>query len=440
MAARRTVERWREIIPPPFVRAASHVALALLAASTAVVSCWYAARSFSLAIELINPWAYNDLWTFIHDDYFRYVDGRYRWINLFDAHNEHRIATSRVVLFADAIFFQMRGALPVLVMYGAMAALGVGMTASAAPRRQLAVAPFFIMLGLLWATVQWDNFGSAFQMPMVLIHLFAFLVLLAAVRTGASWLALYFVADFLAVFTLGSGIFLIIPIVLAALWTRRPLRQFALLAGAHLALTAVYLNGVPMATTLYGFSLSRFATLVLGFIGLLVGPENAAVGIMLGVIGLLSFLGLAAALTIKAKYQPADYAAVTLVALAGFVVIEGCVVAYTRFGADITWRYATHAVVFWACILAASWRMLGHWFVVPLLVATVALTAIANQPTYESVWRYHTKMMSDIGAQIAAGDLSPTTLTRIVPNPPDYLADTIRRLKALKVGPFASIR
>jgi hypothetical protein len=81
--------------------------------------------------------------------------------------------------------------------------------------------------------------------------------------------------------------------------------------------------------------------------------------------------------------------------------------------------------------------MLGNWVAAPLAAASGALILLANQPLYESLWRYHAGAMAEVGRQIAAGDLSSQSLARIFPQPPEYLPGAIRRLQALRLGPFA---
>jgi hydrogenase-4 membrane subunit HyfE len=412
------------------------VATRALVGVTIATSFWYAGRSLALAVELLNPWPYYDQWIFIQEDFFRYLDGSYRWLDLFAAHNEHRIVTSRLVLFADAVFFHMGGLLPILVTYGALAVLAAGTATLAAPTRRMAVVAFLAGLGLFWSTVQWETLGSAFQTPMALVHLFALAALASITRPGARWIAVCLAADFLAVFTLGSGVFLIAPLVLAMLWTRRPIIHFVWLIGGHIAVSAAYLNGVRTAAPIYGFSPIRSAAFVSEFLGLTVGVENAAFAVPVGAIGVLVLVALTVMLTVKARKRPADPGAAVLVCLAIFVAIEACAVAYTRFGHGISWRYATQAVVFWTCILGAGWRILGRPFALPLLATTLALTVVANRTLYERLWRYHTNVMVNVGREIAAGDLSPQSLARIFPSPPGYLSGAIRRLQSLKLGPF----
>jgi hypothetical protein len=62
---------------------------------------------------------FKDHWLFWISDYFPYLNGQYRTPSLFAlfGHSEHRVFTTRLVLFADGIVFQMGGFFPIVVMY-----------------------------------------------------------------------------------------------------------------------------------------------------------------------------------------------------------------------------------------------------------------------------------------------------------------------------------
>ena len=81
----------------PFV---AHLRLALAVVLSAT-GFGYAVHSLWLGLSLAHALPYGDQWDFVRD-YFDYLDGRYEWGSLLAQHNEHRIATTRVVLFADA--------------------------------------------------------------------------------------------------------------------------------------------------------------------------------------------------------------------------------------------------------------------------------------------------------------------------------------------------
>jgi hypothetical protein len=412
--------------------------LQTLAAVAAIsVSLWYAARSLALAIELREPIPYFDQWIFIRHDYFRWLDGTYRWLDLFAIHNEHRIMTTRLVLFADIAAFDMKGVLPLVVAYAALAASAAIIAALCSEGRKTAAYAFPFNLGLAWATFQWANFGIAFQVQIPLVHVFALAALAAfalSLQTSSwRWLALAAAADFLAVFSLGSGPFLIAPLTLVAVWLRRLDRRYYGLAAFHVALTVAYFSAAmpPMS---YGFAPLKAAELFLRVLGLPV----AAHPIFAGAVSILWFTVIAGVLSHHAaKRAQVDRAAATLAALAAFAIIEAAVVAYTRVPFGAAPRYATVALFFWAGTLGATWRLVGSRLRVPVLAAAVLLTVIANSSVYESYWRSWLARMEEAKRDIVNGDLSPQSLEHIYPAPPTWLPDAIRRTQALHLGPFA---
>src|SRR5262249_50058327 len=143
---------------------------------------------------------------------------------------------------------------------------------------------FLVALGLAWSTCQWPNLASAFQVQMGLVHLFA-LAALAAVSAGSTaGLCIAAAADFLAMFSLGSGLFLIFPLGLVAVLGRH-YRRFVPLALFHLALAIIYLGATwPPVDPVYGFAPLRSLTLMFEFIGLPFGGAASA-----GALGLLVF-------------------------------------------------------------------------------------------------------------------------------------------------------
>lgn len=411
--------------------AALRVGAALTVAAAMIVSLWYAINSFRLGLELIEPLPYFDQWTFIENDYFRYLDGVYRWTDLFAHHNEHRILTTRLVLFADAIFFRMRGVMPILFIYATLASVAAGVAALCADTAYRAVVVFLAALGLAWSTCQWPNLASAFQVQMSLVHLFALVALAAASAGSIAALGIAAVADFLAVFSLGSGIFLIFPLGLVAALTRQ-YRGFVPLALFHLVLVIVYLDATwPPTDPIYGFAPLRCLTLMLEFIGLPFGGAASA-----GAAGLLVFASLLGLAIRRSANQAGDGRTAALLGLAAFALIEGAVVAYTRFEYGVGARYGTAAVVFWLATMAAAWRMAGRRFSAAMAVVACGLTVVANQPMYEADWRAYFTSMEEARHDLVGGDLSGQSLGRVFVAPQPYLPEAIRRLQSLHAGPF----
>jgi len=215
----------------------------LSAGVLSAISLAYAGHCLWLGLSLANPMPYSDQWAFV-DDYIGYLDGHYSWVDLFAQHNEHRIATTRIVLFADAILFGMRGLLPAAVVYAslaAMAAVGAFLVSSRSNLERFTC--FATALGLVWSSTQWQDLSWQFQIPFPFVHLFALMYFVAIWRASQSkfflWITIALAADALGVFSLGSGLVVIVPALLLALFLRA-WRTAVLLTVFHSALVVLY--------------------------------------------------------------------------------------------------------------------------------------------------------------------------------------------------------
>ena len=410
---------------------ALRIGAVLTVAAAGSLSLWCAVNSFRLGLNLIEPLPYFDQWTFIENDYFHYLDGVYRWTDLFAHHYEHRILTTRLVLFADAIFFQMRGVMPILFIYATLALVAAGVAALSADTARRGGIVFLVGIGLAWSTCQWPNLASAFQVQMSLVHLFALVALAATSAGSTAALCIAAAADFLAVFSLGSGLFSIFPLGLVAALGRH-YRGFVLLALFHLALAVIYLDATrPSTDPIYGFAPLRSLTLTLEFIGLPFGGAASA-----GAAGVLIFASLLGIAIRRSLTGAVDGRTAALLGLAAFALIEGAVVAYTRFEYGLGARYGTAAIVFWMATLAAAWRIAGHRFSAAMAVIACGLTLVANQSRYEADWREYFASMEQARRDLVGGDLSGQSLSRFFVAPQSFLPDAIGRLGRLHAGPF----
>lgn len=403
------------------------------------ISLWYAANSLALAVTAREPIPYFDQWVFIRFDYLRWIDGEYGWLDLFRRHGEHRILTTKLVLFADTAAFSMTGILPLAVSYVALAASAALSAFLCANEKRAAAGAFLGALGLAWATCQIFNFGMAFQVSYPLAHLFAFATLaaLAVSLEKSSWwsLAAAAVADFLSVFSLGGSVFLIAPMALIAIWLRRADRFFWTLAGFHIALILAYFD-MTMLSAAYGVSPRASLELLFNVIGLPVTTYPGAAG----AIGALWFALVAGVLSYRAATGAhVDRSAAALAAVAAFAFVECAILAYTRTTYGVAPRYATVAIFLWGGTIAASWRLAGQQWRVPLIAAMMLLTVAANSPSNANNWRAWINPMEEAKRDIVRGDLSPGSLARIFPPPQTWLADAIRRTQALHLGPFARV-
>jgi hypothetical protein len=405
-------------------------------AGLSAIAIVYAARCLWLGLSLSHPMPLSDQWASVVD-YFRYSDGTYRWVDLFAQHNEHRIVTTRVVLLADAILFQMRGLLPLGVIYAslaAIAALGASLATRAGFERFVG---FALALGLLWSTSEWVDLSVTFNVQYAFVHLCAFVCLFATWRAGVTnplrWTLLVCAADALAVFSLGSGLLVIGPVLLLALWLRTWRAAFVV-AAFHAALIAVYFIGYqrPLGTPAYAFDPVNTLYVAATFVGLPFGRHEA----WIGAGGLL----LAAIMMIDiswrvARRRPVSPSCCVLAALAAFVILEAIVVGATRPIDTVGARYAISSTVFWAALTGTLWRLSEGYRSRPLVPAMATMAVVAmNAPQFAASWREQTTFLARATAEARLGTFDPKVMNRLCP-----VGDTeqaVRRLQDLRLGPF----
>jgi hypothetical protein len=437
--------------------AVSRPGLCVTAAIGATLGGIYAAQSFALGLTLARPLPFFDQWIFVAD-YFRYLNANYALSDLFNLHNEHRLLTTRLVLFADAIAFRMTGVFPIIVIYSALGAiaflastLAVGKQASTAER----LCAFLIALGMAWSTVQMWNLTWPFQLQFPFIHLFALACYLALAASLTStglrawlWLGVAGVADFLGVFSLGSGPVIGLPAIALAVWLRVLNVKFLIFLGVHAVLVGAYFwdfrfaDGGDVASNPYGYlGWNSYVTYVIGFLGRAFGHGSSA--LFVGTLGLVLFLAFATVafwIAVK-KRSVVDTNITVLLTLAGFVVVEGMMVAVARAKFGVAPRYTTPSMVFVLCMLGCLWRASNYIGRARegLQLGTLALASAAiigtNLPRYEMEWRDHIAFIDRATAIFRKGEYPDDVLHKLFPIP--QLDAKIKMLMKYRLGPFA---
>jgi hypothetical protein len=408
-----------------------------LAIALFIIGTGYAVHSLWLGLTLAHPMPFGDQLVFVRD-YFKYLDGTYAWSDLLSQHNEHRIITTRIVLFADAILFRMRGLLPIAVTYaslGTAALLGARLIAQPGLDR---LAASGLALGLLWSTSQWLNLTWQFNIQFIFVHLCGFVCLIALWRASrfgsAAWIALAVAADGIAVASLGSGILLIAPILLLGLWLRSG-RPVAILAAFHALFTGLYFTGYhwPVQSSSYLLDAGTIFRTAVEYVGTAAGKHEFFVG--LGGIVLLAVLAVHISWLVISR-KPVDEACCVFAAIAGFSAVEALVVGYTRGSWGIHPRYATASVFFWAALLGAVWRMTQKSrmsLVVPAIA--VVMVIVMNAPRFEASWREQNNFLSIVTRDARHDTFNPAAMQRLYEHP--WTPQVVARLRDLGLGPFA---
>src|SRR5262249_16319102 len=76
-------------------------------------------------------------------------DWQYKVFDLFSLHDEHRIFTTRLILFGDAYLFSMRGLFPIVVTYAALATIAALIIHIAVDKERSALAPIVGVLAIM---------------------------------------------------------------------------------------------------------------------------------------------------------------------------------------------------------------------------------------------------------------------------------------------------
>jgi hypothetical protein len=408
-----------------------------LAIALSLIGFGYAVHSLWLGLTLAHPMPFGDQLVFVRD-YFKYLDGTYAWADLFSQHNEHRLVTTRIVLFADAILFRMRGLLPIGVTYaslGMMALLGARLIAQPGLDR---LAASGLALGLLWSTSQWLNLIWQFNVQFILVHLCVFVCLVALWRASESgsraWMALAVTADGMAVASLGSGLLVIGPALLLGLWLRA-WRPVAILAAFHALFVGLYFTGYqwPVQSSFYLFDVGTIFRTTVEFVGTAAGKHEFFVGLG-GMVLLAALVSHISWLVIA--HKPVDEACCVFAAMAVFPAVEAVVVGYTRASWGIHPRYATASVFFWAALLAALWRMTQKSRVrLVILPMTVGMVIVMNGPAFEASWREQNNFLSIVTQDARRNTFNPLAMQRLYEHP--WTPQVVARLRDLELGPFA---
>ena len=423
------------------------ILLWLLSAAFLATGLYIAASTIRMVVACWNPLPFSDQWDEL-------VSGRpITWAWLFSQHNEHRLLFPRLVFIADRWLSGETNAVDLavnlLIQMGLAAILvklarGAGLRSKA--ERLWAAG---LVLTLLFWSVQWENFTWGFQPQFFGVGLAAAACLaLAALGPPTITTALgVIVLEFVATYTLASGVlaaFLAVPL---ALWLRRPPGHTALFAAAAVALLGTYLIGYH-TPAYHSDPLDLFSHVrdVLDYMAVEIGgPGGEAMTALfgtkaimtarwLGWIGVLSLCALGLGLGWRRRPQPHAAALVAFgVFVLGMVLLTGA--GRLRFGiaSALANRYATPALLFWAVLfllaaarVAAVPRSLWRRPAGMLLPAPALVLVLTTQAEFSSAARSDADGRNAAIPAVLAGVNDAALLSRVYPAP--------RGLQQLRAG------
>jgi hypothetical protein len=422
---------------------------ALICIISAGVALSYAAYSAYLGITLTRSIPFRGQWVFVYGHLFPYLDGKYTLERLFSQSNEHRLLTTQLVLFVDAIWFQMRGYFPLVVMYAAMAAVAymLAWLAVEPTKRDKLFTAFLMLLGIAWSISQYRDLGWAFEVGFPLLNAFTLGCLvcfgLALASQGGrqlAWMAAALFFDFLAIWSAGSGPAISVPLVLLCLWMRAWNRASALFFTGHVLIIWHYLSDYHFRDRRAWPSLERFVDVFTEFLGWNIqGPISSQVA---GTVCLVAALGILAYATYRAIVRRSDRSLATIAAFTAFVLAEAVLVAYSRHhlgGASA--RHSSLTIAAPLVVTAGLWRAfflssmpMLRWVALPIAMALIVVT---NRYEFEMRWRGHANQLDKITAAAKRSLPLPGHMQQFLTRKPKWGPAAIKRLRDERLGPFA---
>jgi hypothetical protein len=440
-------------------------AIPLLTIIAAAVGMGSAARSAFYGALLARPVPYWDQWEFVRT-LPKVLEGTYGLADLFSLANEHRIATTRLMFFADYYLFDFSSYFLIACIYLllAVSALAVARLALAedATRAKLTIA-FCIAIGLLWSVSQWENLTWANQLQFPFVHFFALAsywalaraLLAQSPRAVAGWTLVACATDFLAVFSLASGLLVLAPALLMAIWLRRFGAPLWIFCALHLSFFTYYFIAPdkPQIGSLGASDVLFMLQFISAYLGTVVREQGSTiVPLVVGGAGLL-FVTLACAVATwnaLVKRRSLELYSAVVLALAAFVLVEAVATAYGR-GSNsylptaMVSRYSTASIYFFAALLALAWYASRRPSRLPILrasrvavlVSAVALIAFSNfRPMNLIEWKARTAEIDRAGFALAGGVFDSSTRMTLYPYP-DAIEQSVKLLARRELANFS---
>jgi hypothetical protein len=338
--------------------------LFLVAALCALGALTLAVDTLRLVVTYFQPLFFWDPWGTV-DQYAQFLQGNYRFSDLFTQYNEHRIAFPLLIFLMDFTFGRGLNVINIaaILFIQFLHFLLLARLARRLGRSAISVIAISVTAVLLFTFGQSENFTWGFQVQFVGVYAaasLAFWWFCAAAerqwrgRSATAFAIGAFVMAAVATYTMANGIIAAAVLVFLGL---------ALRAKIRLTLSAVLLTAALAASYFYDFHLVgahsppgyvlqhplEVLVYILVYVGGLAGPFGLFAAGLLGAAGLAA-TAFAVFRMIWRREQAAPRAA--LVAIMMFIAATAVVTAFGRafFGLDqaLSSRYLTPACIFWA--------------------------------------------------------------------------------------------
>jgi hypothetical protein len=393
-------------------------------------------------------------------------ENHFGWRALIAQHNDHRIATARVMFLIDALLFRMRGRFIVIANMTLLVLLGLFLHRLWRGRAVAGTAadlPAIFFVAAMTSICQWENLVTPFQIQFALLLACAALAVTLTVagtsrplpvwRAHALILAAAF-AYVLAAYSMAGGI-LLLPVLLGLLAVRRARLTLVLLFAIPCCAAVLlffqhyiaYSFLVPMrGTGQFVLLLGTMSCVGLEFLGSAFGGVSGTFAIAAGLAGLALF-----GTTLWRAWRagrPLAGAEAILLGLAAFVVANGVAAARTRgyfsFWGGLASRYSALSVLFFIstagayCQIAGvrAGSLLARSPLAPVL-AILALAAFNLPPVFEQQASTLMRALQTAGTTLRQGVYAPTRIGILNPFSLDHVIGNVRFAQRHRLTIFA---
>lgn len=428
------------------------LALGIITLATTVFAVW----------QHYSPLPYGDSWDGAIGFYMRVME--HPWHTFFEQHNEHRLAFSRLIFFADIRYFGGRNVFSLianLVLAGVLAAAFFRITIHYRPSlpRQMRFGLAGAILVFTFSWIQRENFAWGFQNQWFAVYLFALLAFHSVDRAAEviagdqqarrlGWLTAALASAWVAAYSMSSGVLVFPALLVQALYVRLKPRELLAIVVVSVGVWLAYFidwhkpgssGNLIAGVREHPIAAFRYVLLYLGSPAFQIG--NALAGAY--VAGMLVLAALAANCFRLLRPGADRPKGVALLVFALFIVGNALLTASGRlwFGLEtaLASRYTTASLMGWlALILFAALnsqtpKQLGR----AVFVALLATLAVASgQRSFVHADRGETYARFVAGLALRAHVYDPEIIRPVYPFP-DALPNIARQAEAAQLSIFA---
>jgi hypothetical protein len=378
--------------------------------------------------------------------------------------NEHIIATTRILFWADYAFFKLTNG-PMVASIAILNSLDAWLLSSllfwGERRSKLFWTVWLVFTASGLSLAQWENLLWGFQPQFSLVLLGALAAILIAIKMpaaddlkGFGWLAALVLAIGFCVFSMGNGIAIPISVLFLLILLRASLLKCLVTAVFSIAFVAAFFALTKGATPIGDQSLNTPYNMVRFFFVMIGSPLDGDVS-SAAILGLILFITVCSLFILNVmvpsiKSRKVDRSLAGLFALAGFLFASAAAAAWGRtslgVGAATALRYATPMLLLWmtnfSIVLRILWLSKAQPWVSRSAVSMCVITAAFATAAW-STFRPETNALMSFSMSktqaayfIASGALAPAELRELYPNP-SLIMESISFLREHGLNIFA---